>query len=130
MDEPLYGTSFGTEHTEGIGILAIVQVMQCVVLLVQPVLQGLESFVARALVFVHRLRVDQGEVCNRGQVSAFFSLIMVSEALPYSFIFRPSFLVMISHFLRSRFPRLRPQGSTWCLALIFFLWASTFVMIR
>lgn len=88
MDEPLYGTSFGTEHAEGIDILAIVQVTQCAVLLVKPVLQGLEGFFSWALVFVYRLRVDEGEVCSRGQVSAFVSLIMVSEVLPYSVVFR------------------------------------------
>lgn len=130
MDEPLYGTSFGTEHTKGIDILAVVHVTQCAILRVQPVLQGLESSFSWALIFVHRLRVDEGEVYNQGRVSAFVSLIMVSELLPYSFIFRRSFISIFSHFLRSRLPRLRPQGSTWCLALIFFLWASIFIMIQ
>lgn len=88
MDEPLYGTSFWTQHTEGIDILAIVQVTQCAVLLVQPVLQGLEGFFSWTLIFVYRLRVDEGEVCNPGQMSAFVSFIMVSEGLPYSVVFR------------------------------------------
>lgn len=66
MDEPLNGTSLGTEHAERIGILAIVHVTLCAVLLAQPVLQGLESFFSRALIFIHRLRVDEREVCKRG----------------------------------------------------------------
>lgn len=129
MDKPLNGTSLRTEHAERIGILAIVHVTLCAVLRVQPVLQGLESFFSRALVFIHHLRVDEREVCKRGQVSVVVSLTMVSGALPYSVIFRDSFAVILSHLFWSRIPRLRLQGSTWCLALIFFLCASIFIMI-
>ncbi|KAL2291517.1 hypothetical protein FJTKL_12903 [Diaporthe vaccinii] len=87
MDESLYGTSFWTQHTEGIDILAIVQVTQCAVLLVQPVLQGLEGFFSWTLIFVYRLRVDEGEVCNPGQMSAFVSLIMPGKANLPSIVF-------------------------------------------
>lgn len=69
MNEPLHGTSLGTEHTERIGILAIVHVTLCAVLLVQPGLQELESFFSRALIFIHRLRVDERSVCKGGQLS-------------------------------------------------------------
>ena len=69
MDELLYGTSFGTEHTEGIDILAVVQVTLRVVLFVQPVLQFLESFFPWALVFIYRLGVDGRGICGGVQTS-------------------------------------------------------------
>lgn len=112
MDEPLNGTSLGTEHAERIGILAIVHVPLCAVLDVQPFLQGLESFFSRALVFIHRLRVHEREVCKWGQVSVAVSLKMVGGALPYSVIFRDSFVFILSHLFWSRVPCLRLQGST------------------
>lgn len=87
VDKPLYGATPGIKHAEGIDILAIVQVTLCAVLRVQPVSQRLESSFSWALVFVHHLRVDERDGCNRGHVSALVHLNMVCQDLPYSCVF-------------------------------------------